>query len=96
MAATDSNRSPDQLRHAIEEERRLLAQAVDALRADLGDATNVADKLRSKLPVVAAGALGLGFVVAGGIGATMRLVMRRSREGETKARLGRYALVDRD
>jgi Protein of unknown function (DUF3618) len=96
MAATDSNRTPEQIRRAIEEERRQLAHAVDALRADLGDATNIGGKLRAKLPLVAVGAAGLGFVAAGGIGATMRLVMRRSREGETKARLGRFSLVDRD
>ena len=52
--------------------------------------------LRAKLPVVAAGALAAGFVFSGGIGATMRLLMRRSREGEVKARFGRFRLVDRD
>jgi hypothetical protein len=35
-------------------------------------------------------------VVSGGIGATMRLLMRRSREGRTKARFGPFSLVDRD
>ena len=52
--------------------------------------------MSAKLPIVAAGALGFGFVVAGGIGATLRLVFRRGREGSTKARLGRFRLVDRD
>jgi len=41
-------------------------------------------------------ALGAGFVVSGGIGATMRLLMRRGREGKTKARFGPFSLVDRD
>jgi hypothetical protein len=53
-------------------------------------------KLRGKLPLVAAAAAGAGFVVAGGIGATMRLLMRRSREGRTKARFGPFSLVNRD
>jgi hypothetical protein len=44
---------------------------------------------------VAAGALGLGFVAAGGIGATVRLLTRRG-ESETKARSGRFSLVVRD
>ncbi len=42
------------------------------------------------------GALGLGFVVSGGIGATARLFMRKSREGDEKARVGRFRLIDRD
>ena len=42
------------------------------------------------------GALGVGFLLAGGVGATARLIFRRGREGETKATLGRFRLVDRD
>jgi hypothetical protein len=45
---------------------------------------------------VAAGALGAGFVLAGGIGATMRLLARRSREGHEKARVGRFSFIKRD
>jgi hypothetical protein len=56
----------------------------------------VAGKLRSNLPGAAAAALGAGFVVAGGIGATMRLVMRRGREGTQKAKVGRFSLLARD
>jgi hypothetical protein len=97
MAATEGGaRTPDQVRREIGEEREQLAKAVDALRADLGEATDVAGKLRTRLPLVAGGALGLGFLAAGGIGATMRLVMRRGREGKAKAKLGRFTLLDRD
>jgi hypothetical protein len=53
-------------------------------------------KLKGKLPLATAAALGAGFVLSGGIGATMRLLMRKSREGETKARFGRFSVVDRD
>ena len=91
MAAADT-RTPEQVRREIETERERLAEAVDSLR----DGIDVTGALRAKLPIVAAGALGAGFVFAGGIGATMRLLMRRSREGQTKARLGRFRLVDRD
>ena len=49
-------------------------------------------KLRANLPVVAAGALGVGFLLAGGIGARMRLLARRGREGHTKSRFGRFPL----
>ena len=93
MAAT---RTTEDVRREIEQEREQLAKAVEELRDDLGEATDVAGKLRAKLPLVAAGALGLGFVVSGGIGATMRLIMRRGREGHEKARVGRFSLVNRD
>lgn len=90
MASTEQK-----LRREIREERALLAEAVDTLRGELGEATDVSGKLRAKLPVAAAGALGLGFVASGGVGATMRLLMRRSREGEPKAKAGRFALIDK-
>jgi hypothetical protein len=81
MATTSLNgRSPDTVRREIESEREQLARAVEELREGLGEATDVAGKLRAKLPAVAAGALGAGFFLAGGIGATMRLLARRGRE----------------
>ena len=81
MAATSMNgRTPETVRREIEAERRQLATAVEQLRDGLGEATDVAAKLRSRLPAVAAGALGAGFFLAGGIGATMRLVARKGRE----------------
>ena len=83
------------LRRELHDEREQLAEAVDTLRAELGEATNIGAKLRSNLPLATAGALGLGFVASGGIGATARLLMRRGREGEEKAKAGRFSLVDR-
>jgi hypothetical protein len=94
MAAGNA-RTPEQVRHDLESERERLATAVDSLRAEVRDATNVGAKLRSNLPVVAAGAAGLGFFLAGGIGATMRLLARRGREGKEKARFGPFSFVDR-
>ena len=91
-----AKRKPEQLRQEVVAEREQLTQAVDHLRAEIREATNVKAKLRSNLPVAAAGALGVGFFVAGGIGATMRLLARRGREGSEKARFGRFRLVDRD
>jgi hypothetical protein len=95
MAGRDA-RTVDQVRRDIEVEREQLAGAAESLRESIGEATNVSAKIRSNLPVVAAGALGLGFLLAGGVGATARLIFRRGREGETKVRLGRFRLVDRD
>jgi hypothetical protein len=81
MATTSLNgRTPDTVRREIESEREQLAQAVEELREGLGEATDIAGKLRAKLPAVAAGALGAGFFLAGGVGATMRLLARRGRE----------------
>jgi len=87
-----NGRTPEQVRLDIEAERNRLAAAVDDLRAGM----DVNAKLKDKLPVAAIAALGAGFVISGGIGATMRLLMRRSREGHEKARFGPFALIDRD
>ncbi len=94
MARTDS-RSTEEVRRDIAAEREQLADAVEELRAGIGDVANVGAKLREKLPIVAAGALGAGFLVAGGVGATMRFLARRGREGKEKARVGRFSFVDR-
>ena len=104
-----NSRTLEQVRLEIEAEREQLADAVDHLRDEIGEqaamaeavvvageATNIGAKLRKKLPVVAGAALGAGFLVAGGVGATMRLLARRGREGTTKARFGRFSFVDRD
>lgn len=95
MAAGNS-RTTDQVRRELESERERLAQAVDSLRAEVKEATDLSAKVRGNLPVVAAGALGAGFFLAGGIGATMRLVFRRGREGQEKARFGPFSFVRRD
>lgn len=93
MATTDGrDRTPEQVRRDIEAERDRLAGAVDDLRGEM----DVNAKLQGKLPLAAGAALAAGFVLSGGIGATMRLLARRSREGDTKARFGRFSLVDRD
>ena len=78
--ASVNGRTPDAVRREIEVERVQLAMAVEQLREGLGEATNASAKLRSNLPVVAAGALGAGFFLAGGIGATMRYLARKGRE----------------
>jgi hypothetical protein len=96
MAASTNSRTTADVRRDIEQERDQLAGAAESLRESLGEATNVSAKLRANLPAAAIGALGLGFLLAGGVGATARLLFRRGREGETKAQVGRFRLVDRD
>jgi hypothetical protein len=71
MAATEHD-----LRREIAQERDELVGAVEALRGELA-------RVRTRvppLPALAAGALAAGFFLAGGIGATARLVFRRRRE----------------
>jgi hypothetical protein len=95
MAGSNS-RSVADVRRDIETEREQLADAAESLRESLSDATDVRGKLRANLPAAAIAALGMGFLLAGGVGATARLIFRRGREGETKAQAGRFRLVDRD
>jgi hypothetical protein len=68
--------SIEEIRTQIEAEREQLAGAVEHLRGELGAATNV----RARLPALAGGAAAAGFVLFGGIGATMRYLARRGRE----------------
>ena len=84
-------RSTEDVRRDIAAERNELADAVEELRAGIGEAAN----FRGKLPLIAASALGAGFVLAGGVGATMRFVARRGREGRERVKLGRFSVVDR-
>jgi uncharacterized protein involved in exopolysaccharide biosynthesis len=83
--------TPEQVRAQIAAERERLVAAVDEMR-EAADPTAV---VRSKLPLLAAGAFAAGFVIGGGVGATMRLVFRRRREGREQARVGRFALIRR-
>ena len=55
-----------------------------SLRAEVKEATDIRSKVQRNLPVVAAGAVGAGFILAGGIGATMRRLhaeVARGRKG---------------
>jgi hypothetical protein len=96
MAPARNGRTVEDIRRDLEQERDQLATAADSLRESIGEATDISGKLRSNLPVVAGGALAVGFFLAGGVGATARLLFRRGREGSTKARVGRFRVVDDD
>ena len=90
-----AEKSDTRIREELAAERQALADAVGDLKHEIGAATDISGKLKAKLPVVAAGAFGLGFAKAGGFGAVGRLLMRRSREGDVKAKAGRFKIVDR-
>jgi hypothetical protein len=87
-----NSRTAEEVRREIAAERDQLADAVDDLRAGL---TDVGGRLRERLPVIAAGALGAGFILAGGLGATMRFFFRRGREGKERARVGPFSFTER-
>jgi hypothetical protein len=89
-------RTPEQVRSELDAERSELAEAVDHLRGELGSAADISGKLKSKLPIVAGAAASVGFVLAGGVGATMRYFARRGRESDEKLRVGRWSIRNRD
>ena len=93
MAAT---RTPEQIRSEIDAQRTELAEAVEHLRGEIGQAADISGKLKAKLPVVAGAAASVGFVLAGGVGATMRYFARRGRESDEKLRVGRWSIRNRD
>ena len=70
--AEPEGQTPESVRREIEFERERLAHAVDSLRD--------AARMSVNVPVLAAAAFGAGFFIAGGIGATVRLIFRRGRE----------------
>jgi hypothetical protein len=88
--ATTNGRTAEQVRRDIEAERERLASAVGDLRSGM----DVNAKLRGKLPAAGAAAFGIGFVVAGGLRATLRLVLQR-REEAAKARSGPLSFLSR-
>ena len=94
--ATTNGRTQEQVRPAVAAVLEQLEGAVEHLRDELGEATNITGKLQSKLPLAAAGAASVGFVLAGGVGATMRYFARRGRESDEKLRVGRWTLLGRD
>jgi hypothetical protein len=92
--ATQPETVPE-LRRQIADERERLTSSIESLRekADLG--AQLKAKLNARLPVLVLAAFGAAFVLGGGLGATMRLVFRRQREGKQTARIGRLVLLDR-
>jgi hypothetical protein len=87
-----NGRTAEQVRREIEAEREELAGAVENLRGEIGHVTDIAGKVKERLPLVAGAAATLGFVLAGGIGATMRYAARRGREGDEKVHVGRWSV----
>ena len=77
MASPPANRSPEQIRNSIEEARRELAFSVNDLRSKVGELTNWRRQLAENREVALASAAVAGFVIGGGVAATISLFRRR-------------------
>ena len=72
-----ASRSPEQIRTSIEETRRDLAFSVNDLRSKVTQITNWRRQLADNRQAVLVGAAVAGFVVGGGVAATVSLLRRR-------------------
>ena len=81
-AKVEQTPTPAQLRSELQAEREQLVEAVESLRG----AADYQTMLRARVVMVAAIAFAGAFVLSGGVGATVRLVLRRGREGHRKGR----------
>jgi dienelactone hydrolase len=70
-------RSPDQIRTEIEETRRELAFSVNDLRSKVTELTNWRKQLADNRQTALVGAAVAGFVIGGGVAATVSLIRRR-------------------
>jgi dienelactone hydrolase len=76
-AQPPQSRSPEQIRTSIEETRRDLAFSVNDLRSKVSEITNWRRQLADNRQAVLVGAAVAGFVVGGGVAATVSLIRRR-------------------
>lgn len=70
-------RSPEQIRSSIEETRRELAFSVNDLRSKVTELTDWRRQLVENRQAALVGAAVAGFVIGGGIAATVSLFRRR-------------------
>ena len=72
-----SRRSPEMIRAEIEETRRELAFSVNDLRSKMTELTNWRGQLIRNRKAALVGAAVAGFVIGGGVAATISLMTRR-------------------
>jgi hypothetical protein len=76
MAAPDT-RSPEMIRQSIEETRRELTFSVNDLRSKVAEITDWRGQLRRNRKAALIGAAVAGFVIGGGVAATISLLSGR-------------------
>ena len=74
-----ASRSPEQIRTSLEETRRELAFSVNDLRSKVSELTNWRRQLAENRQTALVGAAVAGFVIGGGVAATVSLLRRRRR-----------------
>jgi hypothetical protein len=79
MAELPANRTPEQIRSSIEATRQDLAFSVNDLRSKVNELTNWRRQLADNREAALATAAVAGFVIGGGIAATVSLFRSRSR-----------------
>ena len=72
-----ASRSPEQIRTSIEDTRRELAFSVNDLRSKVTELTNWRRQLAQNRQTALVGAALAGFVIGGGVAATVSLFRRR-------------------
>ena len=77
MSDLPANRTPDQIRSNIQATRKELAVSVDDLRLKVGELTNWRKQLSDNREAALATAAVAGFVIGGGVAATISLFRRR-------------------
>ncbi|MGI8750697.1 MAG: DUF3618 domain-containing protein [Thermoleophilaceae bacterium] len=77
MADLPANRTPDQIRSSIEATRQDLTFSVNDLRSKVNELTNWRRQLVENRDAALATAAVAGFVLGGGIAATVSLFRRR-------------------
>jgi hypothetical protein len=75
--ATSDPRSPEMIRQSIEETRRELAFSVNDLRSKMTEITDWRHQLRRNRKAALIGAAVAGFVIGGGVAATVSLISGR-------------------
>jgi hypothetical protein len=70
-------RSPDEIRHSIETTRQELAFSVNDLRSKVTELTNWRRQLAENRQAALVGAAVAGFVIGGGVAATVSLITGR-------------------
>jgi hypothetical protein len=75
--ATPQARSPEMIRQSIEETRRELAFSVNDLRSKVTEITDWRGQLRRNRKAALIGAAVAGFVIGGGVAATISLFSGR-------------------
>jgi dienelactone hydrolase len=77
MSSVPANRSPEQIRASIEETRRELAFSVNDLRSKVAEISDWRRQLADNRTAALTTAAVTGFVIGGGIAATVSLFRRR-------------------